>query len=181
MFLPKDYKIPEGGKPYTRLEQGDNRIRVLGNPIMGMEYWIDTMENGKEKRQPVRCRMDEPTETSNIPEPETLKHFWAMIIWNYNTARLEVLEITQKTIMKAIKAYATNEAWGDPKGTDGYDFVITRTGEGLETEYLVTANPKTKLDKDIVNKFEKSDINIEALFDGDDPFMGTPIDTKEID
>jgi len=147
-----------------------------------MEYWIDSQDkDGNPKRQPVRSRMNEEINIANVPEPDKIKHFWAMVIWNYNTKRLEVLEITQKTIMKAIKAYALNKAWGDPKGVNGYDFVITKTGEKLETEYLVTANPKTKLDSAIVKQYEDSDIYLNALFTGDDPFEGTPIDTKEIE
>jgi hypothetical protein len=180
-FLPVDYKIPEGGKPYTKLEQGDTRIRILSSPILGTEYWIDSIdEEGKPKRQPVRLRMNEKVDIANVPEPDKMKHFWAMVVWNYNTKRLEILELTQKSIMRYIEAHAKNPAWGDPKGTNGYDFVINRTGEGFDTEYVVSANPKTKLDKEIVEQYESSDIYLEALFDNGDPFAGTPINIDKI-
>lgn len=56
---------------------------------------------------------------------------------------------------------------GDPKG---YDITISREGSGLDTEYTVMANPHTAVDLEAVASFEASSINLEALFDGADPF-----------
>jgi len=69
--------------------------------------------------------------------------------------------------MKAIRNLVNDEDWGDPKN---YDLVVTREGEGLETEYSVNPKPKTELDKGIQVFYKDLNINLEALFDGDDPF-----------
>jgi len=95
------------------------------------------------------------------------KHFWAFVVWNYKDEKVQILEVTQKGIMKAIRNLVNDEDWGDPKN---YDLVVTREGEGLETEYSVNPKPKTELDKGIQVFYKDLNINLEALFDGDDPF-----------
>jgi hypothetical protein len=40
-------------------------------------------------------------------DDQKVNHFWAMVVWNYKTSRLEVLEITQKTIQSSLRDYST--------------------------------------------------------------------------
>ena len=155
-FLPKDYETPQGASNYMRLEEGANKFRVLSSAIVGYEYWID--EGGK--RKPIRERdfSDVPNEFKN-----DMKHFWAFIVWSYQSESVQILEITQKTIMSFITALVQDEAWGDPKE---YDISIFRKGEGLETSYSVVPTPPSTLDVDA----DISGINLEALYEGEDPF-----------
>jgi hypothetical protein len=37
-----------------------------------------------------------------------------MKVWNFDTKRLEIFEVTQKNIQETLRAYAGNEDWGDP-------------------------------------------------------------------
>ena len=97
------------------------------------------------------------------------KHFWAFIVWNYELEKPQIMEITQSTIQAAIEAYTLNKKWGDPVG---YDLVITRTGDGLETEYTVIAEPHSEAPKADISK-----IDLESLFAGADPYS----DKKEAD
>lgn len=167
-FLPKDYDIPSSGNNYMRFsEQGEHRFRIMNKPILGYEGWI-TLRDGSKK--PVRKRMDEDFRIEEIDNPDEIRHFWAMVVWNYKENRLQVLEITQKTIQKAIKAITQDDDWGNPVGNNGYDIVVTRSGEGFDTEYQVTPKPKKALDKEVVEAYKKAKINVEALYSGDDPF-----------
>lgn len=163
-FLPQDYKIPDATTGYMRLQQGKNKFRVVSSAIIGNEFWI-TKEDGK--RSPVRKRMNEQINISEIEEDEQIKHFWAFIVWNYDTNSLQILELTQKSLQKAIKAYVDNEDYGDPKG---YDITITRDGEKLNTEYSVIASPPKPLNQEIKKLVDTTPINLEALYEGGDPF-----------
>ena len=174
-FLPDNYEIPDKQSNYLNMkEEGDYTFRIMSSPILGWEVWKDTTEGG---RTPVRKKMDEPFDgIKDDVDPSDIKHFWAFIVWNYKLEMLQIMQITQATIQKAVKALARNDKWGDPKGTDGYDVVITRTGLTMQdTNYAVTPNPKEKLAPSVIKAYKESNINLEALFEDKDPF-----DTKDI-
>lgn len=167
-FLPPSYEIPVKESGYMRLAQGENKFRIMTSPIMGSETW--TEKDGEKK--PVRCKMG--VDVSKIDTGGVIKHFWSMVVWNYEAnggkGAAQILHITQSTIQNALRGYAYKEEWGNPKGTNGYDIVITRTGEGLDTNYQIIPLPHKKL-PDGVEQFVKDlNINLEALFLGADPF-----------
>ena len=163
-FLPKDYEVPDKPGNYMKLEQGENRLRILSAPILGRERWADDKDGN---RKPVRTRMDDDLTPDEFEES---KHFWAMVIWNYEIKAVQILQITQSTIQKPLTALAKSKDWGDPKGIDGYDIVITKAGEKLETEYQVMPQPKKKIDEGIIKMAEDMNIKLEALFENEDPF-----------
>jgi len=162
-FLPENYKVPSKDNGYMKFKLGVNKIRFMGVPILGYEMWKDT-EDG---RRPVRFRMDEDIPMADVPE-DGVKHFWAAVVWNFEDELLQILEITQRGIQKSIMALQRSEAWGDPRE---YDIEITREGEGLETRYSLIPGSRD-LDPGIDKFFKDSDINLEALFDGKNPFDG---------
>jgi len=172
-FLPKDYNIPDASTGYMKFKLGENRFRVLSSAIVGFESWID--EEGK--RKPLRWRMGVDMPVEKIGDDP--KHFWAFVVFNYKDEKVQILEITQKGIMKSIKALTNDEDWGDPKD---YDIVVTREGEGLETEYQVQPKPKKELDKGILQFYKDLSINLDNLFEGLDPFKAeiTESDLDEI-
>jgi hypothetical protein len=88
---------------------------------------------------------------------------------------VQILEITQKTIMNAINALVKSEDWGDPKE---YDILITKDGEGKDTEYHVMPSPKKPADPGVVKFYKDMDIKLDRLYDGEDPFA--PDSKKEM-
>ena len=172
-FLPTNYKIPEESN-YMRFGQGENIFRVLSSAIVGMEYWKTTKDDsGKEIRRPVRVKMGVSVDINELDKDKKgelimPKHFWAFVVWNRNAEKVQILEITQSGIRKKITALINSKAWGDPKE---YDITITREGEGWDTEYSVMPNPKEKIDAGIVRLAKDLNINLEALFEGQDPFL----------
>ncbi len=161
-FLPDSYEIPS--KPYTKLQIGDNTIRILDSPIIGYVYF-------NQDNKPVRQReaFEEIPHDIKIQNGKVtaVKHFWAMKIWNYKTNRIEILEITQKGIQEAIKSLAENMKWGHPSG---YDIVINKKGEGLTTEYSVIPEPKTELADEQARALTDTYVNLDALYTNGDPF-----------
>lgn len=165
-FLPDDYNIPSSNDKYMKLELGDNKFRILSEPIMGNEYWVE--EDGK--RKPIRKKMNEELVLSEIPEPDKIKHFWAMVVFDYADENIKVLEITQKGIMNSIKALSKDEDWGDPTGDKGYDFLIQREGEGLNTKYSVNPKPRKSLPDGVMELYKDMKIDLSQLYEGGDPF-----------
>ena len=169
-FLPTSYTVPDKSNGYMKFRQGENRFRILASPILGYEWWID--EDGK--RKPMRVRMNGRVP---IEFADTTKHFWAMPVWNYEIQQVQILEITQKGLQKTLASLAKHPKWGTPLG---YDLLVERSGEGLETEYSLTPEPKEALDPEIQTVFNRLTINLEALYDGADPFAET-VDVSDID
>lgn len=169
-FLPAGYEIPEVSN-YMKFENGENRFRALSSAITGFEYWVT--DPGTNKRAPKRVRPNEPIPVEELElnpktgEPEFPKHFWAFVVWNYKAKKIQILEITQKGIQKHLKNLAGDEDWGSPLG---YDVVVKRSGEGLETEYEVIPKPAKPVEDGILEELSKTHVDLEALYQGKDPF-----------
>lgn len=165
-MFPKDYKLPEpkGGK-FMKLEDGANTFRVLSDAIIGFVYWTEDDAGG---RKPVRVKtLDE------VPEGHRsdAKHFWAMAVYNHAEGLVQVLELTQRTIQGGILALVNDEDWGEPEGVkEGYDIVVTKKGEKLKTEYSVSPKPRKALDEAIEVYYKDLNINLDRLYEGEDPF-----------
>lgn len=163
-FFDEGYKLPVSNN-YFKFKPNDNKFRILSRPIVGYEWW----EGDGTERKPKRVHtVDEIPENVRIDKSYTLKHFWAMIAYNYSDEKVQILEITQKTIQKAIESLVSDEDWGAPFS---YDITVKKTGEGLDTEYQVSPKPKKEVDPEILTSYKAMNINLEALYDGSDPFV----------
>jgi len=160
-FGDMGYSIPETSN-YLKFKEGSNTFRVLSSAVTGYEYWNNDNE-------PLRSKT-EPTEKVNAKADDkgkvSVKHFWAMAVWNYDAKRVQILQVTQKAIMKYMKNLIDNKAWGTPKN---YDLCVTKEGSGLTTEYSVVANPPSPVDPSILEAYSKMNIDLEALFVGGEP------------
>jgi len=159
-FFPTvDYKLPETSS-YLKLTEGEHNFRVLSSAIVGYQYFNDD-------NKPVRSETPFD-ETPGIKKEGRVNHFWAFAVWNYNDKKVQIMEITQKTIMAPMNALIRNPKWGNPKN---YDITITRKGTGMQdTEYTLVPNPHSPLDDDIAEEYMSKKINLKALFVGSDPF-----------
>ena len=185
-FLPEGYKIPSENK-YMRFQDGENTFRILDSAVIGQEYWVE--KPGKDGRRPVRIKIDQSFTADDLQvnpktgELDMPKHFWMFPVYNYNEKAVQLLELTQKSIMKFIKSLTKSKKWGDVKD---YDITITKEGEGLETRYSVMPNPKEKLEKGVMQLYKDMEIRVEAIFDNDgfgtDPFSkeGVVVDNNEV-
>ena len=142
-----------------KLKDGENRLRILSSPLLGWEDW--TAER-KPVRFPYANKPDAPIVSGN-----KVKHFWAMIVFNYADNEIQILSITQSTIQKEIKALAKDADWGNPHA---YDIKITRTGQQLETSYSVIPCPKAETTQEVQDAFLAKPVNLNALYTNDDPF-----------
>ena len=167
-FLQKDYQEPVSKSNYMKLQEGENIIRILSPAIHGWEGW-KTQPDGTNK--PVRVPQDKIIEIGDVDDPDKIRFFWAFVVWNYAEKQIQILELRQRTIQRAITALVNSKAWGDP---GEYDIMITMTKTGSEArdvEYSVMPNPKEKIDESITKLLKDNPIRLEALFEGNDPFQ----------
>jgi hypothetical protein len=128
-FLPEGYQTPEVPSNFMTLEEGQNSFRVLSSAIIGYKWWT---ENGEEGRHPVRVRTADEIPNAvrqATDDRQKAKHFWAFTVFNYKTQTIQILEVKQKTIMRAIEALLKNPKWSNPKN---YDLIIERVKTGRE-------------------------------------------------
>lgn len=182
-FLPEGYKEPVTDK-FMKLKDGENTLRVLSSAVVGNLFWkTEINADGAESRKPVRRRMNEPIfpdelGTDKWGNPESPKHFWAFAVYNVDADAIQIYEITQKCIQRSIKALVENKKWGDPKE---YNISITKSGDGLDTEYQIMAEPKEKLDDEVIKRYQEMNVNLDAMFEGKDPFAQEREESQEVD
>ena len=168
-FLGSSYEIPAssggGGGRYLKFKKGTTHFRVLSQKALkGWEYW--TADN-KSKRL-----RDKPTSTpadvriGEDGKAERIRHFWAIAVWDYETSAVKLLQITQSTIQKSIVALVQDPDFGHPTK---YDLKVSRSGEGLETEYNVMPLHKP-MPQEAIDAIERTPIYLDALWIGADPF-----------
>lgn len=162
MFLSEDYEAPRLGGSYMKLQDGDNRFRILSRPVLGWEDWKD--------KKPIRYAYSKEVPVA-IDASKPVKHFWAMIVWNYTESAIQILQITQSSVRKAIEALSKDEDWGAPFA---YDIKVRREGQSKETKYTVMPLKPQPIAKVIREAFEDRPINLNALFTSEDPFGAGP-------
>lgn len=169
-FLPDDYVMAAtgGAGAYTKLKEGETRLRILSNPVIGFEYWNNDNKPVRTKQNPGAKPADMRQADSN-GRPERVKEFWAMKAYNYAEQRMEVFQITQAQIKNALAELSRDEDYGHPKQ---YDIKIKRSGSGLNTEYSVIASPPKAVSQEVKDAYGAQSITLEALFDGGNPFGG---------
>jgi hypothetical protein len=172
-FLPEGYETPEVPSSYMDFEEGLNTFRILSSAVVGYQWWVT---DGQEGRKPVRVRTltDVPEEVrQSFDDRRRARHFWAFTVYNYKTKTVQVLVLKQQTIMRAIETLAKSPKWGNPKD---YDLIVEKSRTGSlprDVEYSVIPEPPSKLDEGIAELAREVSVNLEALYDGGDPFAET--------
>lgn len=159
-FLEDGYEPKKTIGNYFRYEDGENTIRILSSAITGWEYF-------NKDNKPIRSKDEFEELPSDIKQGGKIKEFWSFVIWNVALEKIQIMEVTQKTIMTQILALIKNPKWGDVKT---FDLSITKTGKSLETSYSVVPNPKTDLPDIVKAQYENSKINLSELYNGGNPF-----------
>jgi hypothetical protein len=159
MAIPKDIKIPSAGQ-FSKFKDGSNRFRVLSDIIYGWEGWKD---NKPFRHEGEVCKIKPEQVDLNQSGKPNINYFWAMVVWNYREKRVQVMEITQKTVMGSLYELEQNEEWGDLKG---YDIDIVRKEENGKIKYNVLSFPHKAISKEIKEAFEGTEVKLEKLFEG---------------
>src|SRR3990167_11455266 len=102
-LLPDKYEVPQKTGNYMRFQDGENKFRFLSSSLLGWETWQELPDGG---RKPLRTPIDKPFSADQVEggDPMNIKHFWAVVVWNYAEEKIQILEITQKGIQKSLRA-----------------------------------------------------------------------------
>ena len=182
-LLPKNYDKAIVDD-YLKFQEGENKIRVLAKPIAGYLYWTYPDSDKVVPRGDMGGKGSMPHRVPDFAELEPaqrngMKAFMAMVVWNYNLNAVQIMEITQKSIMGGLEALDSSKAWGSVLNYD-INIIKTKTGaRDMDVEYSVLPDPKAKLNKEIEEEYKAMPIRLEALWTNDDPFdVETDEDTK---
>src|SRR5439155_26215354 len=107
------------------------------------------------------------------------RQFWAFNVYNYKTQTIQVLELKQQTVMRAIEALVKNPKWGNPRS---YDLMIERVKTGSrdwDVEYNVIPEPPSQLDESNEELDKNIPYRLEAMYSGEDQFALTENDEKQ--
>lgn len=175
-FLPTGYAVPAGsGTDFMKFEDGDNRIRIMSAPVIGWEGWKDQKpfhREGVEKN--ISDDEVDNDDKFGTGKPKVAQ-FWAMVVWDYQNEKICVLQLKQKTIMKAIQEYSEDEEWGNPTG---YDITITKKKEGEFVKYSVKPSPAKAVKASIEEAFEEAAIDLQDVFFGEKEDDDAPVKGK---
>ncbi len=176
-FLPDDYEVPKGESDYVKLEEGENRMRILSKAMVGWSYW--NLQN-----KPIRIAgVEKPNIDKSLIQTDTygfqnLHHFWAFVVFSYKSNSIKVFELTQPSIQKRIKELALSPDWGSPFG---YDIIINRFKESGKTKYSTTPVPPKPVLDIVKSAYKAKPCNLNALLVGGNPFEvnGAPAPSAE--
>ena len=178
-----------GDRPYlnpSKVPSGETvRFALLSDqPIEFYECW-GVSTDGNDKKKPFRFVQDPTSEEIEAEmgdnferrasfdgeSAEPSKFAVAAPVYNYTTARVEIIQITQKSILRELDGISQME---DYSNLLEHDFVLGKEGNGLDTKYSLRPVPRKKdSDKTIEAAWTESlegGFDIERLLTGANPF-----------
>ena len=150
VFGEVDWNSGDTGAPkndYMRLEEGENVVRVMGNPTQFYIHWLTTQDGSKKK---IVSPIDSMALVGRLEDAGFKRQTrWIVKVLDRNDDSFKVLEVGSQ-IYNGIRSLFNNPKWG--KVTD-YDISIMRGPKGSQPLYSVQPNPKEKIDPALKGKF----------------------------
>jgi hypothetical protein len=113
----------------------------------------------------------EPREGRGGPGTADVKFAIAVPIYSYDSGKVQVLQITQKSILKEIDQISQME---DYENLLEWDLTISKKGSGLLTEYTVRPVPRKKGSQEHIDaawlEAKSEGFDISRLIQGGNPF-----------
>ena len=150
VFGEVDWNSGDTGSPkndFMRLEEGENLVRVMGNPVQFYIHWVTTNEGAKRK---VVSPIDSMALVQRLEDAGYKRQTrWMVKVLDRSDEGFKVLEVGSQ-IYNGIRALFNNPKWGK---VTGYDISIIRGPKGSQPLYNVTPNPKETIDPSLKSKF----------------------------
>ena len=103
--------------------------------------------------------------------PEAIKFCLALPVYNFDTARVEILQLSQKSLIRELDGISQ---MADYEDILAIDFLLGKEGSGLNSEYKLTPVPRKKgADKVITEAWEdtrSAGFDLARLLTNGDPF-----------
>lgn len=157
-FVPEDLVENLGSSSFLKFKNGKTKFRCISKPTFGWVWW-------NEEKKVFRSQLNDEPEDVDPKNPA--KRFMAMAVIDREDNEVKILELTQQSVIKKIKALTEDADWGAPYA---YDLTVTREGEKLKTKYEVSPSPKKPLEKDVQKKVLERKCCLDRLYEGLNPF-----------
>lgn len=175
-FLPDNYSEPNNSD-YVRLEPWTYKIRFIESPILTSVKREEKEVDGKTKNIKTIDKLD-PSEP--IPVGSSIAR--ACLVYNYTDRRVQLWEITQKSIREQIVTIYKDPDFGDLRN---YDIKVTRTWSWQnDTKYSIQALSKEKIGEEVKKAVMQTPINWDIYFDNntnESPFANKKKEETEDD
>jgi len=113
----------------------------------------------------------EPREGRGGPGTADVKEAIAVPVYNYESGKVQVLQITQKSVIKELDQVSQME---DYKNMLEWDFIVSKKGSGLLTEYTLRPVPRKKGSQEHIDaawlEAKSEGFDISRLLTGTNPF-----------
>ena len=113
----------------------------------------------------------EPREGRGGPGTIDIKFAIAVPVYNFDTGNVQVLSLTQKSILKELDAVSQMEDYEDLLS---WDFNLSKKGSGLTTEYTLRPVPRKKGAQEHIDaawiEAKSNGFDISRLLTGGNPF-----------
>ena len=155
-FLPSEYELPVSENRFTKFEKDKTiRIRILPSGLKSncMVFWEYFQTQTDWKVKPIR-NVKKFQETPWIEKNREQKEVWAMKVYNYDTASIQICSISQKSLKQTIMWFINDNDYWNPLG---FDLKISKTWEWLDTKYWIVPTPPKEFD---ISLIEWKDIKI---------------------
>ena len=153
VFGEVDWNTGDSGKDNTsksefmRLAEGENIVRVLGNPVQFYVHWVTLPDGSKRKINSPISDQQLVMNLENLGFPKRPK--WLLKVLDRSDDKFKLLEIGSQ-IFSGIKGLVNHPKWGK---CSGYDLSIFRGSPGTQPLYSVTPNPKENLSSSFKESF----------------------------
>lgn len=176
-LFPADYKVPKSAGKYLKLTKVEDELkfRLIQKPVVGWEGWRD--------KKPLRFKTFEETKGLKFdgsqynPKGDPV-HFWAFTIWNFKEERIQVLTITQSSVMNRLTQLNQDPDWGSLLN---YDIKVIKEGKGKETKYIINPLPQKPVPDAALKALAEKPVDLNELFTGGDPFGDSEASPSDVE
>ena len=161
VFGEVDWNSADSGtkSDFIRLEEGENTVRVMGNPVQFYIHWVVTPDGSRRK---VNSPVDHPELVRRLEDSGFKRQArWLIKVLDRTDDEFRILEVGPQ-IYNGVKALYNNSRWGK---VTAYDVTISKGPKGAQPLYSVTPNPKEPLSSDFKAKFVDFNdrVNVEKI------------------
>ena len=166
-------KLPDGGSVRFAL--------LVAQPLEGYEAWG---ANAEGQSKPFRFDFEptpedvieelgeyEPREGRGGPGTVDVKFFIAAPVYNFDSGSVQVMSLTQKSIIKELDQISQMDDYDDLLA---WDFNLSKKGSGLLTEYTLRPVPRKKGSQEHIDaawiEARAAGFDISRLLTGGNPF-----------
>jgi hypothetical protein len=150
---------------FMRLEQGENTVRIMANPVQFYIHWVETPEG---KMRKVNSPISSPDLVRRLEDADFKRRpRWMVKVLDRSDDTFKLLEIGTQ-IYSGVKALFNHKKWGK---VTAYDLTIERGPKGAQPLYRVTPDPKEPLDARFQESFVKfnDNLNLDRLISPGEP------------